>query len=128
MIAIAQPVVKSVGERILSARDVYDNAAKPLRPGYAKWKDRRYPPAIRNWFVTGVTLRSMKTLEAAANRAIIGFVSGWSKKTRTGTITTNAIVAINQAKCRQFGVSPRDNKVFVDSVRAAGPAVQVKVT
>jgi hypothetical protein len=121
MIAIANPVAKSVGDRILSALDLNDTPALPLKPGYSKWKARKYPPAVRNWSVTGVTLRSLKTLEATHNRAVIGFTSGWSKKTKKGTITTNAIVAINQSRQRQFGLSPRDRIVFVSQVNALEP-------
>ena len=118
MLAIADAVNTSMKSRIVSAQDVYDNPAPPLKPNYAKWKARRYPPAIRNLIRKGETLAAMSVLSETVNRAIIGFVGAQANK----------VMYINQARSRQFGVSSKDHVVFVDAVKAAGPAVRIEVT
>ena len=119
MIQIAGELTKSIGERIMAARNVYDAPALPLRPGYAKWKARKRPniPTLRNWMSTTLTMHSLKVLEATDNRAVIGFIGAEANKR----------AAINNWRERQFGVSPVDRAALQRAVNKAGPPVQIKV-
>lgn len=89
-------------ERIGRAQTVYDMPAPPLKPGYSQWKVRRGGLPIRDWKRTGRTLRSMKTLRAGPNTALIGFTDA----------VTNMRAFINNRVARQFGVSPNDRQVL----------------
>ncbi len=95
-------VSRGIVPRIQAGRTVADSDAPPLAAGYAKVKARRAPPAVRNWTFSGRTLRSMKVLSAAPNRAVIGFTDA----------ETNKRAAINNRRARQFGVSTADQRVL----------------
>ena len=100
--------------RVRNALTVYDTAAPALRPAYAKAKSKRAPPAVRNWTYTGRTLRSMKTLSSKENQAVIGFTDRES----------NMRAAINNARIRQFGVSPSDRRQLAREFSVVGPFVR----
>lgn len=117
MLVIGQTVCDDVKTRILSAQDVHDAPAPPLKPTYAKWKNRKAPPAIRNWRLTGKTLGALGVLSESVNRAVIGFTSGKAAQ----------VAFINQARARQFGVSPHNQAALNTAVRNAGSPVKVEV-
>lgn len=117
MLVIGQTVSDDIKTRILSAQDVHDAPVPALKPNYAKWKNRKAPPAIRNWKLTGNTLGAMGVLSESVNKAVIGFTSGKA-----------AMVAfINQARARQFGISPRNQATLAKAVHDAGSPVKVEV-
>jgi hypothetical protein len=116
MIEIADKLGQSIIGRISSGQDVHDAPAPALKEGYAKWKARKHPPAIRNWQFTGRTLRSMKTLTASDNRAVIGFIDAESNKR----------AAINNRRARQFGVSPLNQADLSRAVHEAGSPVKLR--
>jgi hypothetical protein len=138
MLAIAQPVRDDIEQRILRAETVTDSPAPPLSQkrrlrkgrqfeaytevnigsdrGYTAWKSKRYPPAIRNWRLTGRTLRSMKVLSVQENKAVIGFTDSVS----------NFRAYINNRRSRQFGVSPRNQKTLIEKYRAQKSGVSVR--
>jgi hypothetical protein len=116
MAEIADKLGQSIIGRIVAGQDVHDAPAPALKEGYAKWKARKHPPAIRNWQFTGRTLRSFKTLTATDNRAILGFTDRES----------NMRAAINNRRARQFGVSPFNQIELKRAVHEAGSPVQVR--
>jgi hypothetical protein len=121
MISIGEELISSIKDRTALALDVYDQPAAPLGSkgktgGYAGYKSRVAPPAIRNLRLSGRTMRSLKVLSASENRAVIGF---------TDPITARRI-AINSRKSRQFGVSPRDKLNLIRAVKDAGSPISVK--
>lgn len=105
---------RSIKPRIISATTVDDTPAPPLKEAYRKWKENKFPPAIRNWIKTGRTMRSLNVLTISQNKAVIGFVDR----------LTNFRAFINNRRSRQFGVSPKDQKVLLDSVIEAGTVVK----
>jgi hypothetical protein len=130
---IAEETMKSVKIRLSKALDAYDQPATPLKPNYAKTKERRHPPAIRNWSFSGQLLKAMQILSARKNQAVIGFVekpysyATFSVDPVTGKkkfmqrmlksgITTNSVAYINNNRVEQLGVSPRDGEVLVAAV------------
>ena len=117
MLAIGQTVSDDIKTRILSAQDVHDAPAPALKPNYAKWKGRKAPPAIRNWRLTGNTLGAMGVLSESINKAVIGFTSGKAAQ----------VAFINQARARQFGVSPRNPAALTNAVHDAGAPIKVEV-
>lgn len=96
-------------QRIQSGVNVQDQPAKPLRPGYSKFKARKYPPAVRNMTLTGRTLRSSKVLIASANKVTIGFTDPVSERR----------AHFANAVDRQWGASPKDIQGFVQDVKNA---------
>lgn len=116
MVAIGQQLTNSVRDRISEGMTVYDAPAPPLAPKYAKAKGRKAPPAIRNWKLTGRTMRSLAVLSAAHNKAVIGFTDPVS----------NMRAAINNARTRQFGVSPKNNRDLGAALAGAGSPVTVE--
>jgi len=100
MLTFGQALAADVKARILLAQDVNDQPAPTLKPGYAKFKNRKYPPAIRNWQLTGRTLRGLRCLRASQNLAIIGFSDPVAAQR----------AAINNRRALQFGVSPKNRE------------------
>lgn len=116
MANIAQAVANDIKARILRAEDVHDVAAPALKRrvgangvdrGYAAYKAKKHPPAIRNWSYTGHLLGSLKVLRADENRAVIGFTDAYS----------NRVAAINNRRWRQFGMSPSNWEVLLKAFR-----------
>lgn len=125
MVEIGNACVDSIKARLERAENVYDQPAPPLSMryrenwrahklvsfgadrGYRAYKARKAPPAIRNWKLTGRTLRGMRVLRANENRVVIGFsdpVAGMR-------------AAINNRRERQFGVSPANWRDILRAVR-----------
>lgn len=88
--------------RLAKALDLNDSPAPTLAPRTAKEKSRKGLPALRNWWKTGRTIRSMKTLEAGPNRAVVGFTDA----------ITNRRAYFNNRLHAQFGVAPSDERVI----------------
>ncbi len=113
MVEIGQLCVDSIKARLARAENVYDQPAAPLkerRPGrgYKSYKSRKAPPAVRNWKLTGRTLRAMRVLRAKENRAVIGFSDPVAAMR----------AAINNRRERQFGVSPANWRDILAAVKA----------
>ncbi len=102
--------------RIRAGLTVYDQPAPPLSIGYAKRKTRRGLQPIRDWSLTGRTLRSMKVLTAGPNQARIGFTDAEANKR----------AAINNRRARQFGVSPADHTKLIQITLNTGKPVIAK--
>lgn len=109
MMQIGQPFAASIKARIERGVNVNDGPAKKLGKGYAIAKRKRGLSGLRDWIWTGDTLRQLQLLDVSANRGRIGFASP----------KADMIAHINNAKDRQFGVSPTDRKVLVDGVHEA---------
>ena len=112
MVELGQVAVDSIKARLERAENIYDQPAKPLSEGrrgtgYRRYKARKAPPAIRNWRLTGRTLRGMNVLRANENRAVIGFSDP--------VAAMRAVV--NQKRERQFGLSPVNWKDILAAVR-----------
>src|SRR5206468_5192437 len=73
MINFGNVLNSSIGDRMDRGLDINDSPAPPLRPGYAKYKQRQGGSGIRDWKLTGRTRRSMKVLSAGQNHAVLGF-------------------------------------------------------
>jgi hypothetical protein len=152
---IAKPIMESIKGRILSGRNIHGAAALPLSMkyrerkdkagriivgadrGYRAWKAKRFPPAIRNWKLTGFTLGQMGVLAAEPGRAVIGFAEAVRPAmTVTGKsgnafyisrpISVNKLVGINQATERMFGLSAPDQAEFLRRVKL-NPSVSMVV-
>jgi hypothetical protein len=98
----------SMRGRIQSGLNVNDQPSKPLKPKYAKQKQTRGKPPIRDWTMTGNTLRAMAVISANENRAVIAFNNPVAAQ----------IARLNNLRERAFGVSPRDRQVLVAAVNA----------
>lgn len=105
----------SMRDRIQRGVNVSDQSAKTLRPKYAKAKQAKGKNPIRDWTMSGNTLRSMAVLSANENRAVIGFNNPVAAR----------IARYNNLRERAFGVSPMDRGAIVAAVNAM--AHQAKV-
>lgn len=121
MTELADAVRDSVILRIKSGINCEEKPAKPLKPGrngklgYPDYKSRAGIPPIRNWISQIVwplgrikTLRALKVKTANENRAVIGFVDP----------KADLIAHFNNKIDRQFGMSPVDKKVALDTANA----------
>lgn len=109
MLSFGESLNTSIRDRITAGFTVDDSAAPPLKPGYAKFKARRGGSNIRDWRLTGRTMRSMRVLKANERRAEIGFTDS----------ETNKRAAINNRRSRQFGVSPKDREMIARVISRA---------
>jgi len=115
MVEFGNALLGDINARLDRGENVHDQPAKALAERYAKWKARRYPPAIRNLKLTGRTRRGAKVMSASENRVVIGF---------TDPVAEQRVV-FNQRRERQWGVSPR-NLQHIASVIAAARAVRAE--
>jgi hypothetical protein len=147
MKAIATEVMGSVKVRILRGQTVTDANAMPLSMkyrerwnkkgqlawmgadrGYRAQKAKLHPPAIRNWQFTGFVMSQMHVLEASNGQAKIGFSEALHPgpygpnlpRAAKKQMLVSQIVAINQSREREFGVSPTDANVYSSALRASG--------
>jgi hypothetical protein len=93
--------------RISEASDVYDQAAKPLAEGYARRKQRWGNNPIRDWRYTGRLMRSLKVLEVAHGRAVLGPVDAYAASR----------IHYNNRRVLQWGISPRNRAKLLGLVR-----------
>lgn len=115
MIEFANALLADVNARLGRGENVYDQPAKPLSERYAKWKARKYPPAVRNLKLTGRTRRGAKVVSASENRVVIGFTDPVAEQR----------VERNQRRERQWGVSPA-NLRHIGSVISLARAVRAQ--
>lgn len=100
MLEFGNVLAEDVKARILRAENVQDQPAIPLRPNYAKYKAKKAPPAVRNWRLSGRTLRGLRCVSASPNLAIIRFYDP----------VANERAYLNNRRERQFGMSPRNTE------------------
>jgi hypothetical protein len=116
MQGFAQVLADSIRARIQSGRNIYDQAAAPLKPGqsgrrgYPDYKSARGLKPIRDWTWSGYTLRCLKVLTANENRAAIGFLD---ERLPGRTQSASQIAFYNNQRERQWGVSPRDRQALL---------------
>lgn len=145
MAEISDKLVASIKERLADGLDANDGPAPALSfrqnsesnwPSYANQKIKAGKQPMRDWNFTGRTLRSLHTLSATDNRAIIGFDDAgagtsvqrssrgvtWKRK----LLAPSAIAAINNRRSRQFAVSPRNQVDLMKAIHDAGSPVQIK--
>ncbi len=115
MAEIAVPVTKSVQDRIYEGLNAQDQAAKPLRPGYLKQKQRKGRKPVRDLTLTGSLMRAMHVLSTNNGQAVIGF---------TDPISNNKMY-YNNARELQFAMSPRNQAEFLKQVKSK-PVVTVQ--
>lgn len=109
-------ITKAILPRIQSGAKIDGSPAQGLTNRYARLKARKHPPALRNWSFTGQTLRSMKTITAKPNQAVVGFT----------TNAANMRAGINNARARQFGVGQRESIVVSEEFGKLGPFVSAR--
>jgi hypothetical protein len=116
MQGFAQVLADSIRARIHSGRNIYDQAAAPLKPGprggrgYPDFKVAHGLQGIRDWTWTGHTLRCLKVLTANENRAVIGFLD---EALPGRSQTASQITFWNNQRERQWGVSPNDRQTVL---------------
>jgi hypothetical protein len=116
MRGIGTDVLNKIKARISFGIDARDSLAPPLAVGYKKWKSQHYPPAIRNWRATGQTLGHLQIKRAGTNVVVLGFLPGF-RSGRKDKVPIEVVVARNQARSRQWGMSPSDEGTLMQSVR-----------
>lgn len=123
MAAFGQSLLDDIWTRISEAKNAYDAPAIPLKPGYAKWKKRRYGTDLRNLQATGQTRRATKVLSASQNEAVLGPLPGiHGVGKRKGIMLTYAqILFLNNRRERQWGVSPSNRDHIVAEIMAGRP-------
>ena len=128
MQGFAQVLADTIRARIQSGRNIYDQAAAPLKPGlpgrrgYPDYKAARGLQPIRDWTWSAPTLRCLKVLTANENRAAIGFLDEALPGRRQ---TASQIAAFNNRREAQWGVSPRDRQAVLAPFQAR-PFVMLK--
>ncbi len=100
-------LLASVKNRILSGRDVNDQPVPALSRGYARAKQRRGLAPRRDWTFTGQLMNSIGIVQNSAGLSI-GF---------TNPVAVRK-AAINNARVREWGVSPHDRENVVDAINA----------
>lgn len=123
MAAFGQSLLDDIWDRISQAQNVYDAPALPLRPGYARFKKRRYGTDLRNLQATGQTRRATKVLTASQNEAVLGPLPGVHGvgKRKGILLTYGQILMVNNRRERQWGVSPKNRDKIVSEIMAGRP-------
>ncbi len=109
---IGEALANSIRSRIARGMNANDDPSKPLKSsgrkgGYAGYKARTGLQPIRDWTLTGRTLRALKLKLVSENRGVIGFIDDRSDK----------VAHVNNLREKAFGVSPTDHQVFLEAVR-----------
>ena len=117
MAEFGEELLGSVNARLDRGLNANDQPAAPLKPRYAKFKQRRYPPAIRNLRATGRTRRSAKVLSANQNKAVIGFTDPEAEKR----------AAFANRRERMWGASPNDMEFIRGVIAGERPVKALKV-
>ena len=113
MLVIGNALADSVRDRIHKGVNANDEPAKPLKgrkgggKGYPEWKIAHGLAPIRDWFVSGATLRSLKVLRVSENQGSVGFTSDKADK----------IAHFLNAIDKSFGISPTDRKALNAGLR-----------
>jgi hypothetical protein len=108
MLSLGNILADTIRDRIGSGLNGADVPGRPLAAKYAEKKARMGKEPIRNWTLTGKTLRSLRCLAANENRALVGF----------NNPIAGRIAHWNNLKERAFAVSPRNRQVLVAAVSA----------
>jgi hypothetical protein len=114
METIANVLLESISRRIRNGFNASDAPSKALRPakngkrGYPEYKAAHGLQPIRDWVLTGRTMRSLKVKSANENRAVIGFIDS----------NADAAAHINNLREKAFGVSPKDRVALNAVVQA----------
>jgi hypothetical protein len=113
---VATGLQESIVKRILSGRNTSDAPARPLsnrkskgRWSYAYAKSQKHPPAVRNLRYTGFTMSQARVISAGPNTATIGFTDAIRPG---GRLNASQIIAINNQRDAQYGVSPQDRALL----------------
>ena len=126
MLGFGQLLADTIRARIQSGKNIYDQAAAPLKPGrsghkgYPDFKAARGLKPIRDWTWSGHTLRCLKVLTVNENRAALGFLD----ETLPGRSQTASEIAFwNNQREHMWGVSPRDREPVVAAMTTYRPLV-----
>ncbi len=125
MIGFATALNADIAARLDRGMTVNDTPAPALSLGYAKFKQRKYGRALRDWRLTGQTRGSMKVLSAATNKATLGFLEG-IRVGRNQSLSIGQVVAILQKRSRQYGVSPSNRAVLVRAIEIENSPIKVQ--
>lgn len=106
MLTLGNILAGSMRDRISRGLNVYDLPAKALNAAYAKGKAAKGRNPVRDWTMSGNTLRALQCIAANENRALISF----------NNPIAGRIAHWNNIKERAFGVSPRDEATIVAAV------------
>jgi hypothetical protein len=108
---LSQVLANSIRTRIMSGKDVNDNPAPALSKNYARAKQRRGLPPIRNWVWSGVTLAALAPVMTQDGQIAVGFTSDRAAR----------IAATLNHRCQQFGISPGDRQTMIDYLNRSRP-------
>ena len=114
METIANVLLDSISRRIRNGFNASDAPSKALKPGkngkrgYPEYKAAHGLQPIRDWVLTGRTMRSLKVKSVSENRAVIGFINA----------NADAVAHVNNLREKAFGVSPKDREALNAVVRA----------
>ena len=129
MQGFGQLLADTIRARIQAGQNIYDQAAAPLKPGkpgsrgYPDYKTARGLQPIRDWTWSGFTMRCLKVLTANENQAVVGFLN----ESRPGRWqTASHIAAFNNARERQWGVSPHDRAAVMSAMQNYRPLVTIE--
>lgn len=117
MQSIGTAMTEAIVRRIQSGTNVNDQPALPLRPKYARLKERKTGKQVRDWTLTGRTMRSLKLLTVSATKAVIGFTDP----------VANQRAALNNRIDRAFGISPNERDLLFKEVNRKHSVVAAKV-
>jgi len=121
METIGNVLLDSISRRIRNGFNASDAPSKALKPGrngkrgYPEYKAAHGLQPIRDWFLTGRTMRSLKVKSASENRVVIGFINARADR----------VAHINNMRGRAFGVSPKDREALNAVVRAVMKTARV---
>lgn len=119
MLEIGNALAKSIRTRIASGLNANDQPAKALRPGkqkrgkptifdnYPDYKSQHGIAPIRNWTLSGRTLRALQVLSVNQNKGTIGFTDA---KAARNAYYNNKIE-------KTFAISDRDRLALSQAVR-----------
>lgn len=105
----------SMANRIKRGVNVNDAPSKALNPRYAKRKTGKGLQPIRDWTLTGRTMRSLKVKSVSENRGVIGFVDP----------VADTRAHFNNLRDRAFGAAPSDQKVLIAAVHETAKQARV---
>jgi hypothetical protein len=121
MTSIGNAVIADVKARIQKGQNVADASAKPLKPGrnghrgYPDYKVARGLRGIRDLVWRGMTMRSIRVIDARPNTVRIGFDNPQAAR----------IAAINQTREAVFWFSPNNRQRIQELVSQAIRAAEL---
>jgi len=103
---LARVLANSIRDRIRRGHDVNDQPAPPLSQKYARRKIRLGRQPIRDWTLTGTTMRALGPVTMSDGRFAVGFNDARAAK----------IAALNNSRSQQFGMSPANRRDFLNAL------------